>query len=191
MSKTCPCCGQTIRAAKPKAIAAGNDPLAILQPVGRKKIGKDKVSVVVATTFRDGEEMRFTVARNPKDPESKALETGRRLAVLARVADTPELRAYRATCAEKYQAAFDDALSNLVRERHFDRDDARAVALARLRAGEVAFAYAPPPVALEWQTLPNGRRVLAPPAAAIARAIADVVTCDIAAPAIESLYAAE
>lgn len=191
MAKTCPCCGQTIRAAKPKAAVSSNDPLDILQPVDRKKIGKEKISVTVATTFRDGEEMRFTVARNPKDAESKAIEVGRRLAILARVVDTPEIRAHRDACAKVYAAAFEDALDTLVRERRFRRDDEQTRHLARASAARSARAPAAPPARLEWHTLPNGRRVLAPPVADIARAIADVVACSVAAPATESLYAAE
>lgn len=190
MSKTCPCCGQTIRAAKPKAAVSSNDPLDVLQPVNRKKIGKYKLSVIVATTFRDGEEMRFTIARNPKDAESKAIEVGRRLAILARVVDTPELRAHRDSCAKAYTAAFEDALDTLVRERHFRRDDEHAHRLARASARS-AQTPAAPPARLEWHTLPNGRRVLAPPVADIARAMSEIVACCIAAPATESLYAAE
>ena len=171
MPTTCPCCGQAIRKPRAKAvIEASTDPLDILMPVPRKKIGKDKITIVVATTFRDGEEMRFSVSRNPKDSESAAVEIGRRLAVLARVADT---------C--RFLVARLDTL----------RDEEPARVRASIAGQKAANAIKTPPSMLEWLTLPNGRRVLAPPATRIAAAIADVVACNIAAPAVESLYAAE
>lgn len=80
----CQSCGQVIRAAKSKPVMIARTAAEILTPVARRKIGRDRVHVIVESLFTDGEIIRLTIARNPKDSDELAVEVGRRLAILFR-----------------------------------------------------------------------------------------------------------
>ena len=78
------------RAPKPRtlrAIDTASTAGEILMPVGRRKLGKDRIRDHVVATLRDGREIRLTIGRSPRDSEALALEAGRRLAVLFRARD--------------------------------------------------------------------------------------------------------
>lgn len=87
----CSACGQPMkarRAARAAGITVARTAAEILAPVGRRKLGRDRVHVVVECVFaRDGqvdEVMRLTVGRSPRDTDALAIEAGRRMAILFR-----------------------------------------------------------------------------------------------------------
>lgn len=85
LSCICQSCGQTIRAARKTAgVPVARTAAEILEPVGRRKLGRDRVHVTVECLFSDGETVRLTVGRSPKDSDALALEAGRRMAILFR-----------------------------------------------------------------------------------------------------------
>lgn len=194
-TQTCPCCGQQIRAAR-KSRAPGVAPATtaaeFLEPVGRRKFGKDRIAVPVECTFADGEVKRLTIGRHPKDSDALALEAGRRLAVLLR-AGAAYLGPHRTAAAAVSSAARDAAIAGqrdawlaswTRRDQEFDPARHADHTLAAIAANTAArkYAAANPPPPLVW----HGRR-LSYPAAVIEQAARELVECRIA-PA-DSLYA--